>query len=146
METDAFDVDAPFVGLGVDDFANLGGDFVAFAENFVEVKVAGNVAEGGLGEGAGGVAIVRGFEDGLLGINDASIDYGVNVDGDVITGNDFLFRDVHRGSANVDFEHFVDVRDDDAEAGVQSAGIAAEAEDDAAFVLVDNADARDDDD
>lgn len=146
LQADAFDVDTPFVGLGVDDFADLGGDFIAFAENFVEVEVAGDVTEGGLGEGAGGIAIIRGFEDGFLGINDASIDYGVNIDGDVITSNDFLLRNVHGGSADVNFEHFVDVRDDDAEARVQGAGIAAETEDDAAFVLVDNADARNDDD
>lgn len=145
LETDAFDVDAPFVGLGVDDFANLGGDFVAFAENFVEVEVAGDVAKGGLGEGAGGVAIVRGFEDGLLGVDDAGIDDGVDIDGDVVAGDDFLLGDVHWGGADVDLEHFIDVRDDNAKARVQGAGIATETEDDAAFVLVDDADAGDDD-
>lgn len=145
LEADAFNVDTPFVGLGVDDFADLGGDFVTFAEDFVEVEVTGNVAEGGLGEGAGCVAVVRGFEDGFLGVDDAGIDDGVDIDGDVVAGDNFLFRDIHRGSANVNFEHFVDVRDDDTEAGVQSARIAAEAEDDAAFVLVNDADAGDND-
>lgn len=145
LETDAFDVNAPFVGLGVDDFADLSGDFVTFAEDFVEIEVTGDVAEGSLGKGAGCVAVVRGFEDGFLGVDDAGIDDGVNIDSDVVAGDDFLFRDIHRGGADVNFEHFVDVGDDDTEAGVQSARIAAEAEDDAAFVLINNADAGDND-
>ena len=35
LELDVLDVDAPFVGLGVDNFADLGGNFVTFAENFI---------------------------------------------------------------------------------------------------------------
>lgn len=145
LKANALDINTPFVGLGVDDFADLGGDFVAFAKDFVEVEVAGDVAEGGLGESAGGVAVIGGFEDGFLGVDDASIDDGVNIDGDVVAGDDLLFRDVHRGGADVDLDHFVDVRNDDAEAWVQGARIATEAEDNAAFVLVDDADPGDND-
>lgn len=121
LEADTFDVDTPFVGLSIDNFADLGGNFVALAEDFVEVEVASDVAEGGLGEGAGGVAVISGFEDGFLSVDDARIDDGVDIDGDVVAGNNFLLRNVHWGGADVDLEHFVDVGDDDAEAWVQSA-------------------------
>ncbi len=141
LELDAFDVDTPFVGLSVDDFADLGGNFVAFTEDFVEVEVAGDVAEGGLGESAGGVGKISSFEDGFAGVDDAEIDNRVDVDGDVVAGDDLLFRDVHRGRADVDFDHFVDVGNDNSEAGVEGARIATEAEDDAALELVNNADA-----
>lgn len=117
LKTDTFNVDTPFVGLCINDFADLGGDFVAFAQDFIEVEVAGDVAEGSLGEGAGCVTVVRGFEDSFLGIDDASVDDGVDINGDVVAGDDFLFRNVHRGSADVDFEHFVDVGDNNAETG-----------------------------
>ncbi len=115
LKTDTFNVDTPFVGLCINDFADLGGDFVAFAQDFIEVEVAGDVAEGSLGEGAGCVTVVRGFEDSFLGIDDASVDDGVDINGDVVAGDNFLFWNVHRGSADVDFEHFVDIGDNNTE-------------------------------
>lgn len=145
LKTDAFDVDTPFVGLGVDNFADLGGNLVAFAKDLVEVEVAGDVTKGGLGESAGRVAIVCGFEDSFLSVDNAGVDDGIDIDGDVVAGDNFLFRDVHWGGADVDFKHFVDIGDDDAEAGIQGAGIFPEAKDNAAFVLVDNTNARNDD-
>ncbi len=115
LEADTFDVDTPFVGLCINDFADLGRDFVAFAQDFIEVEVAGDVAESGLGESTGCVTVIRGFEDGFLRVDDASVDDGVDINSDVVAGDNFLFRNVHRGSADVDFEHFVDIGDNNTE-------------------------------
>ncbi len=145
LKFDVFDVDTPFVGLSVDDFANLDGDFIALAKDLIKVEIASDVAESGLGESAGRVGIIRGFKNSLRGVDDAEVNDGVDIDGDVVTGDDFLLRDVHRGGADVNFCHVVDVGNDDAEAGLQHAGIFTEAEDDAALVLIDDADAGDDD-
>lgn len=145
LKFNVFDIDTPFVGLGVDDFANLDGDFVALAKDLIKVEITGDVAEGGLSESAGRVGVIRGFKNSLRGVDDAEIDDSVDIDGDVVAGDDFLLRDVHRGGADVDFCHVVDVGDDDAEAGLQHAGIFTEAEDNAALVLIDDADAGDDD-
>lgn len=139
LKADALDVDAPFVGLGINNFADLGGNFVTFAENLVEVKIAGDVAKGGLGESAGGVGVIGGFEDGFGGINDAEIDDGVDIDGDVVARDDLLLRNVHWRGAYIYFDHVVDVGNNHAEAWLQDAREFAEAENDAAFVLVDNA-------
>ncbi len=118
LELDAFDVDTPFVGLGVDDFADLDGNFVTFAEDFVKIEITGDIAKSGLSKSASGIAIVGSLEDGFASINNASINNSIHIDSDVVTGDDFLFGDIHRSGANIDFEHFVDIRDNDTKTGV----------------------------
>ncbi len=145
LKFDIFNINTPFVGLGVDDFADLSRDFVTFAENFVEVEIAGHIAQSGLSEGASSVRVIGGFEDGFGSVDDTEVDDSVDIDGDVVASDDFLLWNVHRGGANVDFAHFVDIGNDNAKAGLEYAREFTEAENYAALVLIDNADARDDD-
>lgn len=143
LELDGLDIDAPFVSLSVDDGADLGGDFVALAKDFVEIKIAGDIAQGGLSEGGSGVFITGSLEDGFGGVDDARINHGVNINGNVIASDDFLLRDVHWGGADVDLDHFIDIRDNDAKTRVQNAGEFTKAQHDAAFVLIDDTNAGD---
>lgn len=127
LEFNRLNINAPFVSLSVDDGADLGGDFVALAKDFVEIKIAGDVAQGSLSKSGSGVFIAGSFEDGFGGVDDAGIDHGVNIDGNVIASDDFLLRDVHWGGADVNFNHLVDIGDDDAKTRVQNPGEFAEA-------------------
>lgn len=143
LELDGLDIDAPFVSLSVDDGADLGGDFVALAKDFVEIKIAGDVAQGSLSKSGSGVFITGSLEDGFGGVDDARINHGVNINGNVIAGDDFLLRDVHWSGADVNFDHLVDIGDNDAKTRVQNPGEFTKAQHDAAFVLIDDTNAGD---
>lgn len=114
LELDTFDVDAPFVGLGVNDFADLSGNFVALAKDFVKVEIAGDVAESGLSESASGIAIISSFENGFASINNASVNDCIYINGDVVASDNFLLGDIHRGGANINLEHLIDIGNNDA--------------------------------
>lgn len=142
LEFNILDVNAPLVGLGVNDLADLCGDLVAFAENFVEVEIASHVPKSSLGESAGGIRIVGSLKDGFGGVDNAEIDDSVDINSDIVASDNFLLRNVHRSSTNINLNHMVDVGDDDAEARLQNAREFTEAKHNAAFVLIDNTDAR----
>ena len=144
LEADGFDVDSPFVGLVIDDFLELFGDFVAFAEEFIEFEVAGYVAESGGGKISSCDVVVGDFEDGFSGVEDAHIDNRVNFYRNIVFCNDFLGRDVAGVGADIDFDKFFDIGENEAETGFYGAGVVAEGEDDATFVLFDDVEGRED--
>ncbi len=72
-----------------------------------------------MGKSAGGVGVIGGFEDGLGSVNDTEINDGVNIDGNVVTSDDFLFGNVHWGGTDIDFGHMVNVGDNDVKAGFE---------------------------
>lgn len=144
LEFNRLNINAPFVGLSVDNSADLGGDFIALAEDFIEVEITSDIAQGGLSEGGSGVFIAGSFKDGFGSVDDASIDHGVDIDSDVITRDDFLLGDVHWGGADVNLDHLVNIGDNNAKTGVENTGEFAEAQHDATLILIDDANARND--
>ncbi len=86
-----------------------------------------------------GVGIVLNFKDGVLGFFYLEIDDGVDAHGDIIFGDDFLLGNVNGSDAEVDFDHALDDGDDPVEAGLFGFGVFTQGEDDAAFVLINDA-------
>ena len=79
--------------------------------------LAEDAAERGLRDLRRGAEVVEDLDDGVLGVDDAEVDDGVDLDGDVVAGDALLAGDVHRHGAQVDVDHAVDDGQDDEEAG-----------------------------
>src|SRR4029077_19943815 len=140
LELDIGDLDAPGFGLFVEHVLDAGIELVALGQHLVEVVLAQYPAQRGLGELAGGDEIVPDLDDGALGIDDAEIDDGRDLDRDVVAGNHVLRRHLIDDDAQIDAHHLLDERHQEEKAGSLGSGIAAEREDDAAFVFAQHAD------
>ena len=68
---------------------------VAVGEEAVEIDLAEDGAERGLGELRGLVDVVGDLDDRLVGVDDAEGDDCVDLEGDVVAGDDVLRRDFH---------------------------------------------------
>ncbi len=121
-----------------------------WARSLVEIDFAEDGAQGGLGELRGLVDVVGDLDDGLGGVDDAEGDDGVDLEGDVVAGDDVLRRDLHGLLAEGDANDLVEGAEDPDDAGALGGLLhAAEAEDDAALILfedVEGVDEVEDDD
>ena len=70
-------------------------------------------SQGGLGQLTGGHAKIFHLDDGVLGIDDAVVNHGVDFDRDVVVGNDVLCRYIQHHCAQVDPHDALYDRDDD---------------------------------
>ena len=89
----------------------------AVGEELVEIDLAEDGAEGGLGELRGLVDVVGDLDDGLGGVDDAEGDDGVDLEGDVVAGDDVLRRDLHGLLAEADADDLVEGAEDQDDAG-----------------------------
>src|SRR6266545_1383144 len=151
LHLDRRDLHAPRLGVLVDDPLQLLVHLVAGGQQVVQLHLAEHAAQRGLGQLGRRVHVILDREEGLLGIDDAEEDDRVDLDRDVVTGDDVLGRHVggHRAQADalpdlVDEGH----QQDQAGAVALPAGVEdrlrppAEPEDDHAFVLGDDAEQR----
>jgi len=77
-------LDAPAVGLAVENLLDVLVELVALGQNLVEFVLAEHRAQGGLSQLAGGVHKVLYGDDGLFRIDDPVIDHGIDPHGDVV--------------------------------------------------------------
>jgi hypothetical protein len=120
-------------------------ELLAVGEDVVELDLAEDGAEGGLGELRGLVDVVGDLDDGLGGVEDAEGDDGVDLEGDVVAGDDVLRGDLHGLLAQADADDLVEGAEDEDDAGALGGlADAAEAEDDGALVLLEDLDGVDD--
>ena len=129
------DLDAPLLGLGVDDFLHVVVELVALRQHLVEVVLAEHRAQRGLGELAGGHVVVLDTDHRALRVHHPVVEHRVHVHGDVVLGNDVLARHVQGDHPQVHADELLDHRDDDDQAGAFHALEAAEEEDDPPLVL-----------
>jgi hypothetical protein len=130
--------------VAVDD--GLDSDVKGFAvgEEAVEVDFAEDRAQGGLCELRGLVDVVGDFDDGLGGVDDAEGDDGVDLEGDVVAGDDVLRGDFHRLLAETDADDLVEGAEDPDEAWARGCLLdPAEAKNDASLVLFEDVEAVD---
>ena len=120
---DALDLDpdhphAPLVGGVVEDLAQGDVDLVAGRERLVELEVADDVAQVGLGQLGDGQDEVGDVVDEALRVGGLVVDDGVDRHGHVVRGDDLLRRHVDDLLAHVDGADRLDERDDDPQPGV----------------------------
>ena len=145
LDLDGDDLEAEGRGVAVDDGLDALVELVAVGEHLVEIDFAEDGAQRGLGELRGLVDVVGDLDDGLDGIDDAQGDDGVDLEGDVVAGDDVLRGDLHGLLAQGDADDLVDGAEDEDDAG--AGGVvadAAEAEDDGALVLLEDLDGVED--
>ena len=146
LDLDRRDLDAPGLGLLVDDLLQLDVEPLALGEQRVELGLAEHRAQRGLRDLGGGEEEVLDLGDRLVRVDDAEVGDGVDAHGDVVLGDDLLRRHVQRDRSQVDADHLVDERDQQDQAGALLGDQAAEPEDDAALVLAQDPDRRGEDD
>jgi len=146
---DLFDLDgddfyAEGCGVAVDDGLDALVEGFAMGEELVQIDLAKDGAEGGLGELGGLVDVIGDLDDGLGGVDDAEGDDGVDLEGDVVAGDDVLRGDLHGFLTEGDADDLVEGPEDEDDAGTFGGRDAAEAKDDAALVLLEDLDGVDD--
>src|SRR5471032_1430610 len=138
------DLDAPGLGVLIEDLLQLLVDLLPLREQVVEVELAQSRTQGRLRELGGRVEEVLHLDDGPLGIDDPEVDHRRDLQADVVAGDHVLRRHVARHRAQVDLHHPIDAGNDPIEAGALGLGEAAQAKDDAGFILLDDAQSGDD--
>src|SRR6185437_8240096 len=131
FQLDAVDPDPPLPGGLVEDSAQLAVDLLAGREGAFQVQPADHVAQRGDGQLLDGLDEVRDLVCGCLRVGDLEVQDRIDVDYEVVFGDDRLRRErydlfpqVHAGP------HPVDERHDGVEAGVQRPAVGTQPLDD----------------
>src|SRR5579884_3653253 len=99
LDLDIGDLDAPGVGLRVEDLLDVVVELVALGEHLVELVLAEHGTQRGLRELAGGGEKILDLDDRLVGVDDAEIDHRIDLDRDVVARDHVLARHVvHDGA------------------------------------------------
>ena len=110
------DLDAPGVGLRVEDGLDVDVQLVALGEHLVELVLAEHRAQRGLRELAGRLEEVRHLDDRELRVDDAEIDHRVDLHRDVVARDHVLAAARRAPRAQVHAHHLLDARHDDDQA------------------------------
>ncbi len=110
LDLDVGDLDAPAFGLLVEHVLDVGIELVALGQHLVEVVLAQHPAQRGLRELAGRRQVIADLDDRALGIDDAEIEDGADLDRDVVAGNHVLRRHFVDHDAQVDAHHLLHER------------------------------------
>src|SRR5208282_4685269 len=133
------DFDAPGLGVLIEDVLELFVHFVAFGKDGVELELAANAAQGGLGELRGGVHVILGAREGQIGVDHLEVADGVDLCRDVVLRDDVLRGHVERFDLHGNAIERVNRPNHDGEApGLGSVQHDAEAQDHAVFPLLDH--------
>lgn len=144
LELDAVDADTPLAGGFVEDAAEGGVDLLAGGQGPLQVHAADDVAEGGDGELLDRLDVAGDFVRRGPRVRHLVVDDGVDIDDQVVLGDHRLGREGDDLFAEVDpVADGVDERNDDVQACVERAGVAAEALNDGGAGLRDDLDRLD---
>jgi CheY-like chemotaxis protein len=142
LDLDIDDLDAPSVGLVVEDPLDVSVQALALGEQLVQIVLSEHRAQGGLGELAGGHLEFLDLDDRFFGVDHLEIEHRIDAHGDVVLGDQVLFGDIHGDHAQVDANELLDRRDDDDEPGSFDRLKTAEEEDHATLILGQDSDGR----
>ena len=110
-------------------------DLLTLREKLIQVRFSQRAAQGRLGDLGRGVEVVLHLEDRAVRVENAEIDHGVHLHGNVVLRDHVLGRHVHRHGSELDPHHLVHDGDEEDDAGSLRADGAAEPEHHTAFVL-----------
>jgi len=133
------DLDAPGVGVLLDDGLEAGVQFIPLRKEVVERNLAEDAAQGRLGQLGGGVEIILHIKHALERVDDPEVENGVDLHRNIVLRNDILGGDGHRDEPEADSHDTVDRGEDQDDArpfGFRQD--AAESENDAAFIFPEN--------
>jgi hypothetical protein len=94
LDLDVGDLDAPLVGLVIEDLLDIAVELVPLGQHLVQLVLAEHRSQRRLGQLAGGERVVLDPVDGLLGLDHPEVDHGVHLDRDVVARDDVLGRHV----------------------------------------------------
>ena len=135
LDLDRRDLDAPGLGLLVDDPLQLVVQAVALGQQRVELGAAEHRAQRRLRDLRGRQQVVLDLHDRVVRVHDAEVADGGHRGRHVVARDHLLRRDAERHRAQVDPHHPVDDRDQEDQARALLGDQAAEPEDHAALVL-----------
>ena len=110
LDLDVGDLDAPGIRLGVQDLLDVDVQALALGEEFVKLVLAQHCTQGGLCQLAGGHQEVFHLYYGLLRIEDAEVQHGVDLDRDVVASDHVLGRHIQYHGAQINSDHLLDHR------------------------------------
>src|SRR5258708_17122896 len=136
LDFDRDDFHAKGRGVAVDDGLDADVQGFAMSKEAVEVDFAEHRSQGGLGKLRGLVDVIGYFDDGLGGVDNAKRDDGVDLEGDVVAGDDVLRGNLHRLLAETDANDLVEGAKDPDDAGALG-GLphASQSKDNASLIL-----------
>src|SRR5207248_7417368 len=138
LDLDLGDLDAPRIGVGVEDRLDLLVDAIALGEQLVELCLAADAAQRGLRELGGREQEVLHVDERAIGIDHAEVNDGVDLDRDVVARDHVLRGNVERDDAQIHAHGALDDRNDEHEARPARRHQPAEAKHDDPLVLVDD--------
>ena len=143
LDFDVGDLDAPGVGLRVEQLLDVLVQAFALGQHVVEFVLAEHRAQRGLRQLAGGDQKFFHLQDRLGRIDDAEIQHRVDLDRDVVARDHVLARHVEHHGAQVDPHHLLDAGNDEDQPRPLHLPEAAEHEHHAALVFAQDAQAGD---
>ena len=84
LDLDGGDLNAPGVGLLVEDLLDIGVEPIPFCEHLVQFVLAEHRAQRGLCQLAGRGHVIADPDDCTLGIDDAKVENGIHLDRDIV--------------------------------------------------------------
>src|SRR4249919_761351 len=107
LDLDVGDLDAPGIGLRIEDGADVVVELFALGQHLVQVVLPQHRAQRGLRELAGGFVEVFYVDDRLLRIDHAEVHDGIDLHRDVVARDHILGRHIHDDGAQVDTHHLL---------------------------------------
>ena len=135
-QLDATDLDSPVLGLTVERDLQLTVDLVTRRQQFVQLVVADDGPQGGLGHEPGRLVPVLHLHHRGHRVDDPQEGHGIEGEGDVVLRDHLLGLHRYRDLLQVDLHDLVQDRDDEEHAGPLGADAPAEAKDHSPLVLL----------
>ena len=111
LHLDHLDLDAPRVGALVDDLLELGVELLPLRKEVVKTDLPEDAPERGLGELGSRVEVILDIDYALDRLHNPEIKYRIDLDRDIVPGDDVLRGDVLGNQPEADPDHAVDGRE-----------------------------------
>jgi len=139
LDLDIGDLDAPGIGLGVENLLYVEVELFPLGEHIVQLVFAQYRTQGGLRQLAGGHQVILHLNDGFFRVHDPKVQHRIDLDRDIVTGDHILLRHIHGDHPQINPHHLLDTGDNDNQARTLHLPEAAQQENHAALVFAQNA-------
>ncbi len=123
LEFHTHNANAPFVSCFIEDVAQRDVDLLAASERLIQLHLTNNVTQIGLCQFGCSHVEVGDVVKQFKGIGGLVVDYGIYRNGDVVLGDDLLWRNIHDVLTHIDLCHSVDKGNEQMKTGLPSAQV-----------------------